>query len=723
MNNDELYAHTPNEEGQWHLLREHLLQVAELAAQFAKPFRAQSLAYILGLFHDLGKINQKFQAYLRACGRGKRCSIEPHAIWGAAFSVRYLRCYLPELMLPVHGHHAGLPDRGQAFLECDQFLAERRDAIEAMRDYIRRLGPLPQLRLAQNKNNTRREFFIRMLFSTLVDADYLDTEKHFARERAALRNGWLSLEELWRRLQESQVALLERVQNEGKANTPVNRARWEVYQACLQAASKPPGIFRLTVPTGGGKTRSGLAFALKHACEHGLRRVIVAVPYTSIVDQTAEEYEHIFGKKEWAFLEHHSAFEPPEGEEQGVDAQKRRLATENWDAPLILTTTVQLFESLFSDRPGKVRKLHRLAQSVLFLDEVQTLPPQLLRPTLDVLRTLVEEYGVSLILSTATQPAFEESRFLESFQGLNICEIVPDAERHFETLRRVTYALRTEPITWRDLATEVRDLPQVMVVLNARRDAIQLLTPLDQEPDVFHLSGLLCGIHRRRILAEVKRRLRDDAPVRLVSTQVVEAGVDLDFPVVYRAVGPLDRIVQAAGRCNREGSRPRGWVVIFDPVEGRAPRGPYKVGLEKARMLLWEESAEALHNPDFYRKYFRRLFSDVDLDQKCIQKHREELNYPEVAKRYRLIEEDTVPVVVPYEDAEDRLEDWQKNPSQHTWQRLQPYVVNLYRCDVNRLKDKGSLECVREGLYRWLGCYDERLGLVEAEQDPSDLIV
>jgi CRISPR-associated endonuclease/helicase Cas3 len=725
------WAHTPRKDDpaqRWHSLQEHLQTVAQMAKDHATPFGAGDLAFVLGLLHDLGKFNPEFQRYLKSQYYGQNHPSVPHAIWGAALA--YALLYRPKqdqeswklLALPILGHHAGLEDAGVAASDLHDFLQKSKEPLEAALANFKALGlTIPSVKLPSLdlQHPTQRELFIRMVFSALVDADYIDTERHFEPERAELRGGGPSLQDLWAKLEAAQQAILDE-------STPVNRVRKEVYEACLEAASGPTGLYRLTVPTGGGKTRSSLAFALRHALQHGLQRVVVAIPYTSIIDQTAQAYREILGEE--AVLEHHSALELPGDRSDRQDERflRQRLASENWDAPLVVTTTVQLFESLFSNRPSKTRKLHRLVRSVIVLDEVQTLPPELLKPTLDVLRLLatpVERggYGSTVVLCTATQPTFEESRWLEAFHTAEACEIVPQYPEHFAQLRRVRYEKRSEPLAWPALAEEVKGLPQAMVVLNTRKDALALLEALGNDPDAFHLSTLLCGAHRKGVLAEVRRRLREGCPVRLISTQVVEAGVDLDFPVVYRAVGPLDRIVQAAGRCNREGRLESGRVIIFEPAEGKAPSGPYKVGLEKARFLLREHPAERLHDPELYREYFRRLFADVDPDKKKIQTRREELNYPEVASRYRLIEGDTVSVVVPYEHALECLEAWQAFPARHTWQRLQPYLVSLYRNEVRGRRD--WLEQMGENLYLWRGTYDDKLGLREGYDDPSDLVL
>ncbi|MCM8748659.1 CRISPR-associated helicase Cas3' [Thermomicrobiaceae bacterium CFH 74404] len=732
-----LYAHTPNAAGHWDLLHEHLRRVAERAAEFARPFGGEAIAYLLGIFHDLGKANPAFQEYLREAAAGRQRNSVPHAKYGAtlAYSALFHHGREPErwkeLALPVGAHHSELACGGTYAQDLGQCLDKDTAVLEAIYGYLRVAGArgwwqLPKLDLAKlpKPNTTSRELFIRMLLSVLVDADRLDTEAHFDAARVTLRRTWPELETLWERLEAAQKRLLAEAKD-----SVVNRVRREVYEACLRAAEGPPGIYRLTVPTGGGKTRSGLAFGLRHALRHGLRRIVVALPYTSIIDQTATVYRQILGED--SVLEHHSDFELKAREsrdEERNEAQDEaylrwQLATENWDAPLIVTTTVQLFESLLGNRASPVRKLHNLARSVIILDEVQTLPPELLSPTLDVLRCLVEGYGVTIVLSTATQPTFEESRLLRELDGYEIREIVEGYAEHFRLLERVEYRVLHEPVSWQELADEIRWRHQVMVILNTRRDALAVLDQLDEDEDVFHLSTLLCGAHRRELLQDIEERLKGGEPVRLVSTQVVEAGVDLDFPEVWRAIGPLDRIVQAAGRCNREGKRERGQVVIFEPAEGGTPRGPYLIGLEKARFLLREHPAESLNRPDLYRLYYRLLFDAVNPDKQRIQALRSELNYPEVAEKYRLIADDTLPVLVSWGAAERRLAEWRAKPSRAAWRRLQPYLISLRRNDLERLRREGWVEPITEAMYRWCGQYHERRGIVAAVHDPSDLIV
>ncbi|NVM20714.1 MAG: CRISPR-associated helicase Cas3' [Desulfobacterales bacterium] len=728
-----LIAHTQGQDGKEDHLIDHLRDVAVMARSFAEKFNCGALAFWLGLLHDLGKINPLFQSYLKSMEENRSHPKAPHAIWGASFMYYLLWCKKQkdawkEFALPIYGHHAGLQSHGLASQKFSQFLRDNPSKLQSMvsawTELQQRFTPeSPSFRIA---NDTRREMRVRMVFSALVDADYLATENHFEPQKADNRGKWPELSELWERFRQDQDKLLKKA--EAKPSE-VNRIRREVYNSCLDAAKSKPGVFKLTVPTGGGKTRSGLAFALQHAIQNknDFCRIIVALPYTSIIDQTASEYSNILEKENECVLEHHSQMDVPDKkEEQDPKHLRYRLATENWDAPVIVTTTVQLFESLFSNKPGRARKLHNIARSVLILDEVQTLPPQLLKPTLGVLRDLVDHYGVSLVLSTATQPAFDNTPYLKPFQNIEAKEIVPSYAQHFKMLKRVDYEFRPESLDWSELGEEIENLNQVMVVLNTRKDALALIDAMGETPHIYHLSTLLCGRHRKDKLYEIRKRLDDSQPVRLISTQVVEAGVDLDFPVVYRALGPLDRIVQAAGRCNREwrDSKKLGQVVIFQPEEGGIPRGAYLIGKTEAQAMLQKYGPNELHNPEIFVEYFQRLFSDLNekLDEKRIQDLRMDLNYPEASKRYRLIPNNTVPVVVNYQDALSILNEWERDTSRRNWRRLQPYVVNIYRWQIERFRD--WLHPLQEDtLFQWVGKYHDVRGISNEAIDPADLIV
>ena len=737
---NQIYAHTPSKvaPNRWHILEDHIIETAKSALAFAKAFGSENAGFLLGLFHDLGKVNPAFQAYLHACNGGKKQQGPPHAVCGASYLWKMLRknsssASMAVMAMGALGHHGGLSaehivataggklDQWWSDLQNNHLKKRMQEALQVLP--LRTPESLPE-------DNLRRELRLRMLFSALVDADFLNTEKHFDQGRSAMRGVWTRPADLWPIFRADQLRMMRL----GRGSS-INRIRQQIYFSCVKAGQHPPGVFRLTVPTGGGKTRSGLAFALSHATanrSHGFRRVIVSLPYTSIIDQNARVYREIFG--DHFILEHHSQVEIPEDDRQDEIYLRQRLAAENWDFPLIVTTNVQLLESLFSNKPGRCRKLHNIARSIIILDEVQTLPLDLLAQTADVLRALVDEYGVTLVLSSATQPAFDQTQYLKSFEGLDIQEIVGHYKSHFEKLERVEY----QPVRQYDALSELAEElvkpknSQALVILNARKHALELHEELRQHgvDGLYHLSTLLCGAHRKRILREITERLALDnpLPVLLISTQVVEAGVDLDFPIVYRAMGPLDRIVQAAGRCNREDKRSvKGKVVIFDFPNNACPPGAYKMGTEDTKMLLSRNVPERLHDPELYTEYFQMLFRDVDLDKKGIEPYRRDLDYPKVAEKYKLIE-DTLPVVITTYDkheGERRLQEHIKKPSRETWRRLMPFVVNLSYRDLHLEEIRECIEEVSPGLCRWIGGYDDKThrGIQGIVRDPADLYV
>lgn len=761
----DFYAHTPPDDDptRWQTMREHAENVATLAAQFAAVFGAQELARWCGWLHDVGKYSDEFQSYLRAChdaktkgGKAPKVGTAEHKCAGAKLAISLLQPHSKSIVASsVLGHHGGL-NAASSIKNYIQQAEEKQNlekAIErAQQDlpFINTTPPGPiSLPADEQEARLHLEWLIRFVFSCLVDADSLDTEAHFSKDRAKLRGSpsrtLKSIAKQWLETLKSNQEMLQ-------AKSPdlcVNKVRREVYEACLNAAPLPQGVFSLTVPTSGGKTRSSLAFALAHAIEHGHTRIIYAVPYTSIIDQTVNVFREILGED--AVLEHHSAIETRVNQEedpevaQAEDAreQQRRLASENWNAPLIVTTTVQLFESLFSNRTSRCRKLHNVAGSIIILDEVQTLPLHLLAPILDGLRTLVAYYSVTVVLCTATQPAFTgETPYLKGFP--RVTPIISNPKPHFEALRRVTYRIVSEAWDWRRIADEMQSRnSSCLAVLNTKRDALALLKECEGA-NVHHLSTLLCGAHRKDVLAEVQaaleaERKQEGPPLLLVSTQVVEAGVDLDFPYVFRAKGPLDRIIQAAGRCNREGRRDRqaSEVVIFDPKEGSAPPGEYRTGLDLAWSLITQSKGSFdFDSPEVATAYFDDLFNVVGKSQlgEDVQQLRKIGDFPEVAKRVRLIREDTVSVLVPYyrpihpnayldEERFKMLVETirTKGMSRERWRQVQPLTVAIATSEANRNQD--VLETLLpDELYLWCGKYDGLTGIGEMIAcDPSDL--
>jgi CRISPR-associated endonuclease/helicase Cas3 len=725
----EVWAHTPpNEGGEAHLLCDHLRETADLAEHFAAKFGAAAFGRAAGLLHDIGKASDGFQRYLVRCHQARLNGTAPpsrsvdHKLAGvsAALSIAHTGRILA---IPILGHHGGIPDAGA--------MEERLDkgqSTEMLPELLSRmqhvLGSFEEAGLTsprQAMDSLALDLFIRMLFSALVDADFLDTEGHLTPDKSGKRGGYSASATLWKRFEHKQA----RFQAEA-ADTKVNRLRRGIYEACVRCAEKDQGVFRLTVPTGGGKTRSAMAFALKHAVRHKLDRVIVAIPYTSIIDQNAEEYRKILGRRN--VLEHHSAADWPDTDGYSEAQVRAELASENWDMPIIVTTTVQFFESLFSNKPSKCRKLHNIAKSVIILDEVQTLPIGMLQPILDMLKELVAYYGVTLVLSTATQPALSgDSPYVSGFSS--VTEIVPDAEKYFAALKRVEYRVEPDSWPWERVADEMRGHHQALCVVNSRRDALDLFNLLD-DPAAFYLSTLMCPAHRRDVLKRIKRRLHLKQQCRVVSTQLVEAGVDLDFPYVMRALGPLDRIVQAAGRCNREGRMlpDLGKVTIFVPLQGHAPRGNYSIEMQVAETCIAERGAR-LADPDSIESYFADVYMTVrktGLDAKGVNASRAAGNFETTARNAKLIQDDTLPLVVRCDlgHVGKLLSDIKRAgyANRHQWRELQQYTVNVYRSEYARYASDGLVEEVVSGINVWRGKYDQKTGLSGAMLDPSDLV-
>jgi len=719
------FAHSSNDEGRRQDLGDHLKSVARRCAYFAEPLAAPSAAYLLGLLHDVGKYAPAFQDYLlwSEAAPAKRIRGPDHKAAGALLA----RERLGTLAMLVQAHHGGLdsPSGFKAWLQERSEGNTIQGALEAAFEELPELRdksrpPLPAELINESLS---AEMFMRMLYSCLVDADYIDTEQHFAGRRAAFRSSGVYLADLWPRFERSQAAL------SGPGRGEVNDARHAIYQACLAAAEGGPGLYRLTVPTGGGKTRSAMGFALRHARRHGQQRVIVVMPYISITEQTADTYRSIFGDYQGhpVVLEHHSGVETAAEEGEDAGERWRELAAENWDAPIVVTTTVQLFESLFSRSPSRARKVHHLANSVIIIDEAQSLPPGLLEPILSAITELARHYGTTVVMSTATQPAFDA---IPAFSGLDAAEMVPCPGRFFERLKRVRYEWHLDPpLGWDEVAAMMRAQRQVLAIVNTKADARALLLALG-DPSTLHLSTSLCGAHRRRVIKEVRRRLSGGEPCRLVSTQVVEAGVDIDFPVVFRALGPLDAIIQAAGRCNREGRLSSGLVQVFKPADGGLPRGTYRAATGITGALLEVGNLDPT-TVDAARAYYVQLYDTVSTDSQRIQTLRKHLDYPEVAARFRMIEDDTVSAVVEYGSADERqrvealvaaLRD-ASHPGRATWRALQPYIVSVRRRSAEQYQRQGLYHSLGKGIGVWRGRYDPVCGLLEDDPDPADLIV
>jgi CRISPR-associated endonuclease/helicase Cas3 len=747
VNVDRFYAHTLEDQTpeKWQALDQHLWGVAELAAGFAASFDSAAWGHLAGLWHDLGKYQTEFQQRLL----GSHVSVE-HSGAGAALAINRNKEFGLPLAFVIAGHHAGLANLIESDIGLPAPLQERlRENLSTIEKTLPVVPgeiagvPVPVVPsfllrkpgLLKEVLSRRSEFWIRFLFSALVDADRLDTEAFCDPYKGRQRGRFSPVATLRQRLDSFIDSKVQGLSDSEKIQ-PVNLSRAEILHACRKAAALPPGILSLTVPTGGGKTLSAMSFALRHAEQQNLRRVIVVIPYTSIIEQNAGVYSDALGREN--VVEHHSNLDPGKKKsEQGEELTVRHeLACENWDAPVVVTTTAQFFESLFSNHPSRCRKIHNIARSVIILDEVQCLPPGFLLSIVEALSELVSDYGCTVVLSTATPPALAARERFE--QGLSdIRPIVPDAKEMAERLRRVEYTWPTAgspPMTWPQLAEAMMECQQVLAVVHRRNDArvlAQELHSLRPTEPVWHLSALMCAAHRTKALALIKEHLAEGGPCRVVSTQLVEAGVDVDFPVVYRALGGLDSIVQAGGRCNREGRLEKGRVVVFRS-ETAPPSGTPRQAMEVTETLLREGDAPLdPANPELFEKYFRMLYHGLVLDANRIQPLRQEFKFATVGREFKLIEDGfTNSIIVPYGEAEARLQELRQGPTRETFRALQPFVVSIYPDAFAKLSRAGALEEVTEGIsalskpYEHL--YDQTFGLVvgdEPRADPAALIV
>ena len=706
------FAHSANPAGNWHRLREHLGSVATIARTLAGSAPWAAEADLAGLLHDIGKYGDLFQGRLR----GEQSGID-HWSLGAWIALQQYKAIAAALA--CQGHHVGLQRGDMPSLRqlLPATLANnhplRLTLSEADSDVLlARAGadgltfPTPDHLAVPCWSAAVADMLdVRMLFSCLVDADFLDTEAHFngdaegkrPRQPGPLLDPDAALAALNRFLE-------SRIRSAAEADPRVLAARETLWQATGTAAQALPGLFTLTAPTGSGKTLAMLRFALEHASRNKLRRIILAVPFLSVIEQTARIYRDVFAGFPGHFiLEHHSLAglgdESEQRDAEGGQERQRRLLSENWDAPIILTTNVQLLESLFSNRPSSCRKLHALMESVILFDEAQSLPAQLAVPTLGTLSHLAAAYNSSVVFATATQPAFDcldPAVRKVAATGWQPREIVPGHPALFASLKRVqvTWPAAGERRNWEDLADEIQGVDQALVVVNLKRHALALMEALGDTPDVVHLSTNLCPEHRRVVLDRVRKSLRSGQPCRLISTQCVEAGVDLDFPRVYRALAPLEAIAQAAGRCNREGRQSAqgrlGEVIVFEPQEheGRRPYPTfaYFQATEVTRTLLKLRGGLDVDDPTVFRAYYQRLYDlndpanqSPDLTQALSAR-----DFPEVARTYRLIDQAAVQVLVPWADRYDdflslRAEAETTGISGAWMRRAQGLAVSVYR--------------------------------------------
>ena len=699
-------AHSKNEGGFRHDWSDHASSVSKQAKQFGDKFDGGDIAYLAGVLHDVGKCHPDFQRYLFRCEDGGPKGGPDHKQAGALLGKEIdSRGVLSSL---VAGHHGGLLDTSnlREFLQDETKIRRSEEAIANFRSM--KVIDLPQSIEFPDylDNNLSLEFFTRMTFSSLVDADYLDTENHFSPWKNDVRGSKESIQDMWFDLDKSQRCL--------NPDGEVNRIRREVYNSCVELAELPQGVYRLAVPTGGGKTRSGLAFGLRHALKHNLDRVIFSVPYTTITDQIVDVFRSIVGD---SVLEHHSAMKDIKELDNPVlmDEVWNRLSTENWDASLVVTTTVQLFESLHARSTSQCRKLHNIANSVIILDEVQSLPIKLLKPIVNVIKELVANYNVSVVLCTATQPSLGNQRYLEGFDPSTIVDIIDLSKCYFDKLKRVRYNVRKDKWSLSRVSQELMSVDQSMVIVNTKANAKGIYDECFYEEGVYHLSANMCGAHRRVILKEVRDRLFRGDTCRLVSTQLIEAGIDVDFPVVFREIGPLERIEQAGGRCNREGflGREGGCVTVFFLEDEVIPPGEYKIATDITKGILNKDGFDFGSGGDSYNLYWSRLYRALIPEEDFILSLRANFQFKKTSDNFNMIDDAGIPVVVNYEGSWNILNQGLKDDMSPRlmFRRLQPYFVNVRGKEKDLLME-GLIIKVRPGLYKWMGEYNPVTGVV-----------
>lgn len=666
---------------------EHQQGVAQRAERFAAEFGMGDCGRLMGLLHDKGKEQKEWQKYIQ----GMTNAGPNHSYVGAIIAQKQYPQIAPLIAQPIAGHHRGLYDYCDYIEETKRELPMDVNIAETIPYQFPKLPKMEKYDL---------HHLVRMLFSCLVDADSLDTETFINPEQAKQRGCHTSMLEL--------LATFEKHLEALKANAPdteVNHIRNYVQEQCIKKSQGAGGFYSLTVPTGGGKTLASVLWALHHAVKNQLQRIIIAIPYTSIIVQTAATLKRIFGEDN--VLEHHSNVNPDEIKDHKLH-ERLQLATENWDYPIIVTTNVQLFESLFSNRRSDCRKLHNISKSVIILDEVQTLPLGFYQPIVHTLDTLKRVFRTSVLFTTASQPILsgriEGSNPMVSFNALqSVHEIIPqDAQLH-DKLRRVELQFMEGAKSYDEIAEELTRHPKVLCIVNTRRDAKELYDRLPKEGVCLHLSRMMCPAHVTSTIKRIKEALttQSDQPIRVIATQLIEAGVDIDFPVVFRQEAGLDSILQAAGRCNREGKRGVCSTFVFSLAKEHPLPPGFITQTNNARIGMGKQ--HDWFSPEAMNSYFKQLHSRIDnFDIKHIQEllYKPECEFEEAARHFRLIDDQTTSVIINWNGSIDLYQQLlSEGPSYSLMKKLAQYCVNIRERDFCKLQSIGAVEEPFENIY------------------------
>ncbi|MEI6214162.1 MAG: CRISPR-associated helicase Cas3' [Desulfuromonadales bacterium] len=726
----EFFAHSENDKKEKHPLAKHLHETARLAESFAGKDEYKPLFKLSGLLHDLGKYQPEFQHYLENGGR--RGSV-PHAKWGAGYTRKFK---INDASIAIDGHHKGLPDKAAWQSDTNPILHNDEPGFDDVRRAFLSDADFEELSLESLKplhfeNAFQRELFIRYLFSTLTDSDWLSTEEHFEPEKSVLRpDRTLPIDFMLDKLEEEFAAKSK----DGEINELRNQARNQAIDKALLTT----GCYSLALPTGMGKTLTSLAWAFRHAKQNHLKRIIIVLPYISIIDQTARELKKIFGE-DW-ILEHHSSYNEGQksatdlNEDYSTEQKRKQLACENWDFPVIVTTTVQFFESLFSNKPSKCRKVHNIAESVVIFDEVQTIPKEIVLPTLSMLNDVQAVMRASFLFCTATQPAYEKR---PGFDGITtITPLIEDPGILYDKTKRVEYHLLDDlvPLSFTRLHDAVIEHDEAaLVIFNTKKDALEFFSLMKSDDSwdaCYHLSTAMCPHHRKATIQKIRDDLTAKRKILVVSTQLIEAGVDFDFPLVFRALAPLEAIIQSAGRCNREGLLNQygrlGNVYLFLLEDARYPNKTYQACAGYAAELL-QSNIEQLYCHDVFEKYYASVFS-LYIDQskqQAITDARKGFNFERVNDSYRYLDDHSEGLFIyTYNDKSmqllHKLQD-KKFLSRDDYRAMQPFTVQAYENFI--FQNREDVKTSPHGFKIWYGNYDPATGISVAPMEVDKYVV
>jgi CRISPR-associated endonuclease/helicase Cas3 len=711
----EYYAHSENICKEKHSLSKHLDQTARFTESFAWDESYKSIFYLTGLLHDLGKYQPEFQNYLE--NGGKRGSV-PHASWGSGYA---RLCRLIEASIAIDGHHKGLPDNSAWKSDTEAF---KRDEVTGFENVVKAFmsdtkfnkEDIKKLNSLTFSEKSKREVFIRYLFSALTDSDWLSTEKHFKQDTFEMRiRAVLPIDDM--------TSKLEKEFSIKSKDGEINRLRNDARNQALQKADMPCGFYSLSLPTGMGKTLTSMAWALQHAKTNDLKRIIIVLPFINIIDQTAQVLKNIFGE-EWV-LEHHSSYNEDEkgardhSEDCSPIQEQKDLACENWDYPIIVTTTVQFFESLFSNRRSQCRKIHNIAESVVIFDEVQTLPKEVILPTLQMLKDVQAIMKTSFLFCTATQPAFEKR---QEFDGIDaIFPLIDDPAILFKKTKRVEYYLLNDltPIDYGELLEAVIQAESsALVIFNTKKSALEFYNrtkDFGNWEKKYHLSTAMCPSHRKDVIKNIRNDLEAKRKILVASTQLIEAGVDFDFPVVFRAMAPLEAVIQSAGRCNREGNLGElgGKVNLFKIQDSGMPDKTYAACAGYAEEMI-KQDINQLHGHKVFNDYYAQVIRlYVDPDRYNINEARKQFNFQTVNDSYHIIRSLNEGLYIyNYNDESRQLIhsfEYKEFLSRDDYRKMQAYTVQVYKHFI--IHNSEMCKPMPQGFMVWYGNYDRETGI------------